>query len=353
MPIEDVVDGLLETTVVPSFSRIGPLVRRPLFEWEPASADLTGAVAVVTGSSSGIGRAVATQLVALGATVWVTSRSRDRADAAAAEIAAAAADLHAAGAGSGAPDREVGAGAIEPSAAGPGTTIAHAVDMGELDQVRDFATRIKAESGQVDLLIHNAGALTEERFTTSTGIEATVAAHLVGPYLLTRALVDALAPDARILFMSSGGMYTQGLTLSGLEMSPDAYRGAVAYARAKRAQVVLSELLAEELAGQAVVHATHPGWAATDGVSAGLPVFDTVMGPLLRSPEEAADTMVWLATADEPATTSGDFWHDRRRRPTHKLRATRTDPARRARLVEWLDTRIAEADAVAATLDAD
>ncbi len=312
----------MEATVIPSFSRIGPLVRGPLFDWQPPTADLTDAVVVVTGSSTGIGREVATELAALGATVWVTSRSQDRAEAAAIEIG---------------------------DAAGAGATIAHAVDMGELDQVRAFAARVRAESGHVDVLIHNAGALTEERFTTSAGIEATVAAHLVGPYLLTRELADALAPDARVLFMSSGGMYTQGLTLQGLEMAPDTYRGAVAYARAKRAQVVLAELLAQEWSGRVVVHATHPGWAATDGVSAGLPVFDKVMGPLLRSPAEAADTMVWLATADEPGRTSGDFWHDRERRSTHRLPSTRTDPSRRAALIPWLDTRIAEADAVAAT----
>lgn len=318
MPLDRIVDGLLEATVVPSFSKIGPAVRRRVFDWQEPSADLSGRVAVVTGSSTGIGRAIATDLARLGATVWVTSRSQERADEAAAEIAAAA---------------------------GAGATVGHGVDTGELDQVRAFAARLRAETPAVDLLIHNAGALTEERFTTSAGIEATVAAHLVGPYLLTRELVDHLAPGARILFMSSGGMYTQGLTLRGLEMSESSYKGATAYARAKRAQVVLAGLLGEELRGRAVVHAMHPGWAATPGVSAGLPAFDKVMGPLLRSPDEAADTMVWLATADEPATSTGDFWHDRRRRSTQRMPGTATDPARRAQLVAWLDERIATADA--------
>lgn len=321
MPIDQLLDGLLEATVIPSFTRIGPSVRRRLFDWDAPAADLTDAVVVVTGSSTGIGKAVATALAGLGATVWVTSRSQDRADQAAAEIG---------------------------QQAGAGSTIAQAVDMGELDQVRSFAERLRAETDKIDVLIHNAGALTEERFTTSAGIEATVGAHLVGPYLLTRELTDHLADDARILFMSSGGMYTQGLTLEGLEMSESSYKGAVAYARAKRGQVVLSELLAEELTGRAVVHAMHPGWAATDGVTAGLPVFDKVMGPLLRSPEDAADTMVWLATAEEPMRSTGDFWLDRRRRKTHRLPATSTNPERRAGLISWLDARIALADEVAA-----
>lgn len=89
----------------------------------------------------------------------------------------------------------------------------------------------------------------------------------------------------------------------------------------------------------------HPGWAATDGVSAGLPVFDKVMGPILRTAQEAADTMVWLATADEPTTSTGDFWHDRRRRSTTYVPRTATTDRQRDRLIPWLDIRIAQADA--------
>ncbi len=323
-PAVRVVDALLEATVVPGFSRIGSAVRSRLEDWDAPSADLSGRVAVVTGSSSGIGRAVADAFVRLGATTWVTSRSHDRAEEVAATVTAAAAE---------AVDHDH-----------PGRAIGHGVDVGELDQVRAFADRLRRESDGIDLLVHNAGALTEQRHETSAGIEATLAAHLVGPYLLTRELTDHLRPDARVLFMSSGGMYTQPLVVSRLEMGPDDYSGTTAYARAKRGQVVLAGLLAEEWGDHPVVHAMHPGWAATPGVTAGLPVFDTVMGPILRSAEEAADTMVWLATADEPATSSGDFWHDRRRRRTVYLPRTATADRQRTRLVPWLDARIATAD---------
>jgi len=317
VPVARFLDALLEATIVPSFSRIGPVVRRRVAGWTDPTADLSGRVAVVTGSSGGIGREVATELAALGATVWVTSRSDDRARDAADEIAAAA---------------------------GAGATVPHGVDTGELGQVRAFAARLRDETEGIDLLIHNAGALTAERHETSQGIEATLAAHLVGPYLLTRELQDHLSPGARVLWMSSGGMYTQPLVVSRLEMDDTDYSGTTAYARAKRAQVVLAGLLAEEYRGRAIVHAMHPGWAATDGVSAGLPVFDKVMGPILRTAEEAADTMVWLATADEAARTSGDFWHDRRRRSTTYVPRTATTPRQRAKLVPWLDQRIATAE---------
>ncbi|WP_238444456.1 SDR family NAD(P)-dependent oxidoreductase [Salsipaludibacter albus] len=321
MTTVDLLDGLLEATVVGSFSRIGPVVRRRLYDWEVPAADLSGREAVVTGSSSGIGREIATRLAALGAHVWVTSRSEDRAEEAAAQVA-----------------QDSG-----------GTTTGVAVDVGELDQVRAFADRLRTATDSVDLLVHNAGALTEDRRETSQGMEATLAAHLVGPYLLTRLLADHLAADARVLFMSSGGMYTQPLVVSRLEMDEDDYRGAVAYARAKRGQVVLAEQLAREWGPTPVVHAMHPGWAATPGVTAGLPVFDRVMGPILRPAAEAADTMVWLATADEAARTSGEFWHDRRRRGTAYLPRTSTTDRQRRRLVPWLDARIAQAETHADT----
>jgi hypothetical protein len=87
-----------------------------------------------------------------------------------------------------------------------------------------------------------------------------------------------------------------------------------------------------------VFHAVHPGWADTPGVEASLPRFRTVTGPLLRSPAQGADTMVWLAADDgEPLRQSGRFWLDRRVRPEHRLPTTRrSDTAeRRARLWQW------------------
>jgi hypothetical protein len=75
---------------------------------------------------------------------------------------------------------------------------------------------------------------------------------------------------------------------------------------------------ANRLAGTGVViHAMHPGWARTEGVKASLPTFNRVMRPLLRTPEQGADTIVWLAAADEPGSQSGKFWFDREIVPTH------------------------------------
>ena len=120
----------------------------------------------------------------------------------------------------------------------------------------------------------------------------------------------------------------------------DDYRGAEQYARAKRAQVTLNEMWADTVpASDVVFHAMHPGWADTPGVAESLPTFRRIVGPLLRTPDEGADTIVWLIADDgEPAATSGGFWLDRRRRSLHKVPTTRrTDTvARRDELWSWV-----------------
>ena len=128
-------------------------------------------------------------------------------------------------------------------------------------------------------------------------------------------------------------MYTQRLHVEDLQSTAETFDGPTVYARTKRAQVILTELWAERLAGTGVVvHAMHPGWADTPGVASSLPRFHRIVGPLLRSAEEGADTIVWLGAAAEPGESSGGFWHDRRQRPTHRVPWTRETLADRARL---------------------
>jgi NAD(P)-dependent dehydrogenase (short-subunit alcohol dehydrogenase family) len=99
------------------------------------------------------------------------------------------------------------------------------------------------------------------------------------------------------------------------------------YAKAKRAQVVLSENWAKELAGTGVsFHAMHPGWVDTPGIAVALPGFYRMMRPLLRTPQQGADTIIWLATADPARLGTGRFWHDRRPRSEYRLPRTRNAP---------------------------
>lgn len=127
-----------------------------------------------------------------------------------------------------------------------------------------------------------------------------------------------------MIWIASGGMYGQRLRADDLQYERGEYGPTTGYARTKRAQVVLSELWAEELAGEGVVvNAMHPGWADTPGIASSLPGFSRLIRPILRTNEQGADTTVWLAAAAEPARLSGRFWHDRRPRPTHYLGRTK------------------------------
>ncbi len=310
----DVLDAMLEASVVGSFTRIGSAVRSRLDHWdEPAPAALTGKVVVLTGATSGLGLATARRIGALGAHVVMVARDAGRAEQTCAAL------------------RAETSGSFEPVIA----------ELGDLDAVRRAADSILERHPAMHALVHNAGALDDVRSESPQGIEQTVASQVVGPFLLTERLRPALArgAPARVVWVSSGGMYAEPLAVDALEMSDADYDGVVAYARAKRAQVTLTELMAEALRGEGiVVHAMHPGWADTPGVARSLPAFRRVMGPLLRTPDAGADTLVWLLAADEPLQRTGLFWLDRRPRPLHKLARTRRSdtPEERARLWRWV-----------------
>ncbi|MEY2958840.1 MAG: hypothetical protein RLZZ01_1408 [Actinomycetota bacterium] len=307
----ELVDRVIEVPVVTSFTSIGPAVRSRTDGWRPLdSYDLTGRRILITGATSGLGLAAARWCTRLGADVFVVGRSAER------------------------------TASVCRSLPGPGVGHPLAADMGDLARVRGLADSI-IEAGGVDTLVHNAGALTSDRRVNPDGVELTVASQVVGPHLLTDLLLPALreARPGRVITMSSGGMYATGLTVRGLEMTPDDYGGSEQYARAKRAQVTMNEMWASrhpatDSAFEVVFHAMHPGWADTPGVEASLPTFRKVVGPLLRTADQGADTLVWLIADDEPTRSSGDFWLDRRRRPIHKVPTTRrTDtPSRRADL---------------------
>ena len=311
MNARDIADAALEIPILTSFTKIGYHARRRLDDWTPLTDyDFTGRVVLLTGATSGLGRCAAQLFAEQGATLIVVGRSDDRNQGVVDEL-------------------------IEST--GNERVSQIACDTGEYDQVRDLADRVLADHDRLDVLIHNAGALTAERHDASSGTEQTVASQVVGPFLLTSLLLDRLADTdgSRVITMSSGGMYTAGLTVEQLEMPAGEYSGTEQYARAKRAQVTLNEMWAERYGDRDIsFQAMHPGWADTPGVEAALPGFRKVMGPLLRDADQGADTLVWLAGASEPLEHNGGFWLDRRLRSIHKLPTTKkTDtPERRERL---------------------
>lgn len=302
------VDGILEGSVVGSFSRLGYAVRSRSSEWTDVDAlDLRGRTIAVTGPTSGLGLATARHLRRLGADLVLLARD-------AVKIATLVDEL-----------RTIDA-----------TGDIHSIiaDMGDLDAVRSAADRLR-QLGTIDVLVHNAGALVKERAVSPQGFEVTIASQVLGPFLLTSLIRDVVT--SRIITVASGGMYAASLPdfANGqtLEMSSASYDGTRQYALAKRAQVTLNEMWAERYSSPEFF-AMHPGWADTPGVQDSLPLFRTLTKPLLRSAEEGADSIVWLAAAPELPVPSGSFIGDRQQRPIHRLPTTRRSdtPANRAAL---------------------
>ena len=315
MTLYSIADKVIEAPIVTSFTRIGYDVRRLIGSWRDLNTyQMTGRVVAITGPTSGLGLAASEILAALGATVVLVARNERKASELRSRLIAETGNEH---------------------------VSVVVCDMADMEAVRAAAATIDAGYDRLDVLIHNAGSLFNDRRTAPDGVELTTAVQVVGPFLMTGLLLDKLAttPGARVLTMSSGGMYTAGLTVTKLQMDPEAYRGAEQYARAKRAQVTLNEMWAERTAGSGIrFHALHPGWADTPGIAESLPRFQKMVGPLLRSPAQGADTLVWLAADDGvPLESNGRFWLDRRPRPIHKLGSTRrTDtPQRRSELWTW------------------
>ena len=306
MTINDLIDDALEIAVIPSFSRIGYTVRRRLYGWTPMSAtSLRGRTVLITGPTSGLGRAAADALAALGARLLLVGRDAGR-------LAKVRDDLVA----------EHGEDRFR-------TVVA---DMASLGSIRAAAARILETEPPLDVLIDNAGAIFAERTESPDGIESTFATLVVGPFALETALMPLLrlTGGARVIAVTSGGMYVQRLDLDDLLWKRRPFDGTRAYAHAKRAQVALIREWARRIPAREVTfNAMHPGWADTPGISAALPGFYGLMDPILRSPAEGADTAIWLAADPAPADITGRVFLDRRVRPYDRVPFTRTSSAER------------------------
>lgn len=311
VPLAGLVDAALEASVAGSFSRTGIAARRRLFGWQPVTTDLHGRVILLTGASSGIGRAAALQLAALGADLILVGRDTGRLEA----VAQAC------------------------RTAGSPTVRALRADLTLMSQAQGIVDTVLTDYDRLDVLVHNAGALVHDYRRTYEGFEETYAAQVLSQHVITCGLLPMLqaTPGSRVIVVSSGGMYAERLDADRVEYSgPDDYDGVRAYARAKRAQVALNEQWAQRLPASApTFHAMHPGWADTPGVADALPMFKRITGPFLRTPDEGADTVVWLAAADEPGSNSGLLWLDRAPRATAKVPWTNHDATEAARL--WDD----------------
>jgi NAD(P)-dependent dehydrogenase (short-subunit alcohol dehydrogenase family)/carbon monoxide dehydrogenase subunit G len=317
-PSESPRRNLADRLVLPGalgFTRFGYAHRKK--SWRPISERLEGRTAVVTGATSGLGRVVAAELAALGARVVLVGRSREKLDRALAEIQEESGNFDVA---------------------------AEQADLSLMSEVRALAGRLLEREKAIHILVNNAAVLPAEKTMTAEGLETAFATNLLSPWLLTRLLIprlEASAP-ARIVNVSSGGMYLSGLDVDELLDPSDPYDGSRAYARAKRGLMVLTEAWAEELADSGVVvNAMHPGWADTPGVQDSLPAFHRLTRPVLRTPEQGADTIVWLAAATEAGQVSGKFWLDREPHLAAIFPGTAGSEPQRQRLIDELTRLVA------------
>jgi NAD(P)-dependent dehydrogenase (short-subunit alcohol dehydrogenase family) len=288
---------VVDPLIVPSFARSGFRIHSLAFDPDDLDVDLSKRRCLVTGANSGIGFETSLALADLGAEVVLLCRNPERGQVAVERIR---------------------------SQTGNRRVTLETLDVSDLTAVRDVAARLG--TGTLDVLVHNAGVLPDERVETRDGLELCFATHVAGPFLLTKLLRPSLekSDDARVIWVSSGGMYTRRLDLSDPGWRRRDYDGVIAYAETKRAQVVLSELFADEMRGSSVVvNAMHPGWADTPAVESSLPRFHRLTRSILRAPVEGADTVVWLAAAPRAREFSGRFYFDREPRRTHLLPFTR------------------------------
>jgi NAD(P)-dependent dehydrogenase (short-subunit alcohol dehydrogenase family) len=251
-------------------------------------------LAVVTGASSGIGRAAALMLAERGWHVIGVGRDPERCARAAEEIrAAASADARI--------DFLRG-------------------DFTEMKDVARVAADIRSRTGRLDVLINNAGGVRDQLYVTSEGLEATLAANHLAPFLLTRELMPLLSATAAqspvgtvraIAVSSSGHAVCPGIRWDDLNML-DNFSTGDAYCQAKLANILFTRELARRVAGDGIIaQSMHPGRVASNFASHGDETLRSYMASAeTTDPDRPARTLVWLATAPEAGRDAGRYFHD-------------------------------------------
>ena len=145
---------------------------------------------------------------------------------------------------------------------------------------------------------------------TPDGMEASWATAINQSYMLTGLLLPALSPGGRVINVSSGGGLCVKLDLDNIRPDSTSFDGTLQYAYAKRAQMMLTEQWAK-VPSTVTFASMHPGWSDTPGVQTSLTSFREENKDTLRSIEQGADTIIWLACVPNIPAPSGTFWFDR------------------------------------------
>jgi NAD(P)-dependent dehydrogenase (short-subunit alcohol dehydrogenase family) len=243
-------------------------------------------VCLITGATSGIGKATAMGLANMGASVVMVGRDRGRGQAALAEIkegsANASVDLMLA-------------------------------DLSSQQEIHRLADDFKEAYPQLDVLINNAGVICSKRVTTADGIEMTFAVNHLASFLLTNLLLDLLKASApsRIVNVASGEQRNGIIDFNDLQ-GEKGYKTAKAYSQSKLATVLFTYELARRLEGTGVaVNCLHPGVVGTNlgsGVSGVFGFTVRALTPLMKSSEKGAETSIYLASSPEVEGLSGKYF---------------------------------------------
>ena len=264
----------------------------------PNTLSMAGKIVLITGGTGGIGKATAIGLAALGARVGITGRDPARAEQAAADIRAAS-----------------GNPAVD----------AFAADMSSPAEVRRLAAAVLDSYPRLHVLINNVGGFWAHRHPTVDGLEHTFALNYLAPFLFTNLLLGRLkaSAPARVVSVSSGVQATGRIDFDDLQGTRH-YSGERAYNQSKLAVVMFTNELARRLEGTGVTaNSLHPGMVHTnfgaEDQAGWFAVVGHVVLPLLKTPEQGAQTSIYLASSPEVAGVTGQFFDDRKPKTANKV----------------------------------
>jgi retinol dehydrogenase 14 len=255
---------------------------------ENANGSMDGKVVLITGSTSGIGKAAATALAGMGAELVVNGRNREKGERALQEIR-----------------DESGSDKVSLLLA----------DLAMQSEVRRLAEEFEASHDRLDVLVNNAGLILRRRTETPDGIETTLAINHLAPFLLTNLLLGLLKKSApsRIITVTSEAERHGKMNLEDMQ-SKRRYGAFQVYGKTKLANIMFTYELADRLRDTGVTaNCVHPGGVNTEfgKNERGVVLLFRAFKPFMRSPEKGADTLVYLASSPEVEGITGRYFSDR------------------------------------------